>query len=131
VATVELHLMDVEPVLVFITRAVRAEAWTQHVTPEQMAALPEPMLAAVLLLQSAVRDLGGEVPSMAGVLARCPCGHGEDDICLNGLIYGSCGNENCGGGCDPDAGTCYALPGCCDQRRKSPVVAPPASRALP
>lgn len=44
----------------------------------------------------------------------CPCGHDEDDICLNGLIYGNCGDENCGGGCDPDAGACRSLPGCCD-----------------
>ena len=45
---------------------------------------------------------------------HCPCGHGPDDICLNGLIYGNCGDENCSGGCDPDAGKCQSLPGCCD-----------------
>jgi hypothetical protein len=65
----------------------------------------------------------GELSSIkAGILAVagydpwCPCGHGEDDICLNGLIYGNCGDENCGGGCDPDAGAgvCRSLPGCCD-----------------
>jgi hypothetical protein len=44
----------------------------------------------------------------------CPCGHGPDDICLNGRIYGNCGLPNCEGGCDPDAGECRSLPGCCD-----------------
>lgn len=46
----------------------------------------------------------------------CPCGHGEDDICLNDLIYGSCGNEACDGACEP-ADTCKALPGCCQAQR--------------
>jgi hypothetical protein len=48
--------------------------------------------------------------------AYCPCGHGPDDLCLNGLIYGSCGDENCGGGCT-DVDTCKVLPGCCGEGR--------------
>lgn len=47
----------------------------------------------------------------------CPCGHGEDDLCLNGLIYGPCGSEYCGGGCD-DIGRCQGLPGCCAELRR-------------
>lgn len=43
----------------------------------------------------------------------CPCGHAPDDICLNGLIYVSCGHENCGGACE-EGGRCGSLPGCCD-----------------
>jgi hypothetical protein len=39
---------------------------------------------------------------------RCPCGHwtGGDYMCLNGSIYGPCGDDNCGGVCDDTAGTC-------------------------
>lgn len=43
----------------------------------------------------------------------CPCGHGPDDICLNGIIYGACSSDACGGSCTDD-GTCQSLPGCCD-----------------
>lgn len=46
----------------------------------------------------------------------CPCGHGEDDICLNGAIYESCGDENCGGSCSDEGGQCRSLPGCCAER---------------
>lgn len=46
----------------------------------------------------------------------CPCDHDEDNICLNGTVYGKCGNEFCGGSCDPDAGgACKSLPGCCGE----------------
>lgn len=45
---------------------------------------------------------------------HCPCGHGSDDMCLNALIYGSCGDENCGGSCE-EVGRCRSLPGCCDE----------------
>lgn len=40
----------------------------------------------------------------------CPCGHplGGDYACLNGLIYGPCGDENCTGVCDDTHGTCAA-----------------------
>lgn len=46
----------------------------------------------------------------------CPCGHrtGGDYACLNGLIYGPCGHENCYGVCDDTHGVCKSLPGCCD-----------------
>lgn len=39
---------------------------------------------------------------------RCPCGHdmGGDYMCLNGLIYGPCGDDNCGGVCEDNAGYC-------------------------
>lgn len=38
----------------------------------------------------------------------CPCGHatGGDYQCLNGSIYGPCGDNNCYGVCDDTAGTC-------------------------
>jgi hypothetical protein len=42
----------------------------------------------------------------------CPCGHGADDMCLNGLVYVSCGDDSCDGACI-DAGRCSSLPGCC------------------
>jgi hypothetical protein len=58
----------------------------------------------------------------------CPCGHGPDDICLNGLIYGSCGDGNCGGGCT-DTGTCQHPPGCCDPAFPDLVSDEPAQRA--
>lgn len=54
--------------------------------------------------------------------ASCPCGHGEDDICLNGVIYGSCGDECCGGSC-VDVDQCLSLPGCCDGRNNMMGVA--------
>lgn len=43
---------------------------------------------------------------------RCPCGHpmGDYYLCINGVIYGPCDHENCGGVCE-DAGTC-ASDGC-------------------
>jgi hypothetical protein len=43
----------------------------------------------------------------------CPCGHNGDDLCLNGLIYVSCGADECGGACE-EGGRCRSLPGCCD-----------------
>lgn len=38
----------------------------------------------------------------------CPCGHwtGGDYMCLNGRIYGPCGDENCTGVCDDTHGYC-------------------------
>lgn len=54
----------------------------------------------------------------------CPCGHlldanGDigDYVCLNGLIYGPCGHDNCYGACSDDWGTCKSLDGCCDPRK--------------
>lgn len=43
----------------------------------------------------------------------CVCNHGPDDMCLNRLVYVSCGSEFCGGACE-DAGSCKYIPGCCD-----------------
>jgi hypothetical protein len=44
----------------------------------------------------------------------CPCGHGPDLACLNGKIYGPCGNESCDTPCDDNYGRCKTLDGCCD-----------------
>lgn len=50
----------------------------------------------------------------------CPCGggHGPDDLCMNGVVYGSCSSEVCGGACIDD-GTCEGGPDCCEVRRTS------------
>lgn len=70
-ATVELHLMDVDPVLSFIAKSCRAEAWTRLMTSEQAAQLPRPVVAAIHLLQAAVADLNGAaLPTMAAVLRQ-------------------------------------------------------------
>jgi hypothetical protein len=47
----------------------------------------------------------------------CPCGHwtGGDYQCLNGLIYGPCGDENCGGVCDDTAGVCKSDGCACEE----------------
>jgi hypothetical protein len=37
-------------------------------------------------------------------------------MCLNRLVYVSCGSEFCGGACE-DAGSCKYIPGCCDYDR--------------
>ena len=44
----------------------------------------------------------------------CPCGHGPDDLCMNGVIYVSCGADECEGACDDQGDLCQHLPGCCD-----------------
>lgn len=58
---------------------------------------------------------------MKAKISRCPCGHTLDEdgepgllMCLNGSIYGPCGDEFCGGICDDSHGTCKSLDGCCD-----------------
>lgn len=55
---------------------------------------------------------------------RCPCGHpldmdGDPDQygCLNGRIYGPCGDSCCNGICDDTAGFCQDADGCCDPRK--------------
>lgn len=98
-SVVELHLIDVDPVLAFIAKACRAEAWAQQLTTEQAAALPDCAVAAFLLLQHAVRDLAGAgIPTMAAVLREAR------------------GDAETGSGRDAP---------------ERPVVAPPATRALP
>lgn len=56
---------------------------------------------------------------------RCPCGHpldpdGDPDQygCLNGLIYGPCGDGCCYGRCSDSHGTCKSLDGCCDPEER-------------
>lgn len=56
---------------------------------------------------------------------RCPCGHPLDSegtpdeyTCLNGLIYGPCGEDNCYGSCADTYGRCKSLDGCCDPRER-------------
>ncbi len=46
----------------------------------------------------------------------CPCGHdlGGDYACLNGRIYGPCGEESCIGPCSDTYGYCKSLDGCRD-----------------
>jgi hypothetical protein len=65
-----MDLSSVEPVMAFIARVCRAEAWLQRLTTEQAAALPDEAVAGFLLIQHAVRDLSGGLPSMASVLAE-------------------------------------------------------------
>lgn len=48
----------------------------------------------------------------------CACGHNEDDICLNGVIYEQCGSEMCGGACSDEGRPCLFQPGCCDYERE-------------
>lgn len=60
---------------------------------------------------------------MTAEVVWCPCGHavGGDYACLNGLIYGPCGHENCYGAC-VDVGDCKALAGCCDDDDDGPTL---------
>jgi hypothetical protein len=96
----------------------------QHsqVSSKAVSAVPDYLWA---LLDARPRKDGSvsddEDPASPPGAPWCPCAHGEDDLCLNGAIYGPCGDENCGGGCDPDYGTCRSLPGCCDARLPAPA----------
>lgn len=56
---------------------------------------------------------------------RCPCGHPLDEDgdpdqygCLNGLIYGPCGESVCYGRCADSYGRCRSAEGCCDPENK-------------
>lgn len=69
-ASITVKVADIEPVASFIAKTLRAEAWLRQLTSEQMAALPQPAIAAMQMLQEAVSDLnGGHLPTMAAVLA--------------------------------------------------------------
>jgi hypothetical protein len=48
---------------------------------------------------------------------RCPCGHwtGGDYMCLNGRIYGPCGDANCTGVCDDTYGRCTSDDCACEE----------------
>lgn len=47
----------------------------------------------------------------------CTCGHGPDGICLNGIVYESCGLPECYGACADNGTKCEFEPGCCDYER--------------
>jgi hypothetical protein len=57
-------------VTAFIVKVCRAEAWLRQLTVEELAALPDSATAAMTLLQEALKDLGGHLPTKAEVLAR-------------------------------------------------------------
>jgi hypothetical protein len=76
--------------------------------------VPFALMKTAELAEQCAREHNEALKAATG---RCPCGHGPDDICLNSLIYGNCGDENCGGSCT-DTGTCRSLPGCCDEDRE-------------
>lgn len=48
----------------------------------------------------------------------CPCGHGPDLACLNGRVYGPCGEASCIGPCADTYGRCKSLDGCCDPENR-------------
>lgn len=59
------------------------------------------------------------ITNLATGYQPCTCNHHPDDICLNSVIYESCGHDSCGGGCSDEGGECLAGPGCCDTRRRA------------
>lgn len=58
-ATVNLRVADLEPVMSFIVRVCQADAAIKRMTPQEMCAMPEAAILGISMLQSAVRDLGG------------------------------------------------------------------------
>lgn len=66
-----------------------------------VAELEEPPVVNEALRAAAVR--AREVIEPRPVeMVWCPCGHGHPDLylCINGVIYGPCPDENCGGVCE-------------------------------
>jgi hypothetical protein len=68
-STVAIYVADLEPVSSFIAKVARAEAWFRQMSADEVLSLPKPALAGFNMLQGAVRDLAGCVPTMAGILA--------------------------------------------------------------
>jgi hypothetical protein len=68
-AKVTVKLADLEPINGFIVKVCRAEAWFRGLTPDELLALPENALAGVTLLQAALRDIAGHLPTKAEITA--------------------------------------------------------------
>lgn len=65
------------------------------------AELEEPAVPNEALRAAAVRARE-VIVSRPAETVWCPCGHGHPDLylCINGVIYGPCPDENCGGVCE-------------------------------
>jgi hypothetical protein len=66
---VAVTIADLEPVAGFIAKACRAEAWLRQLTADQADDLPDVAVAAMSMLQEAVREIGGYLPTAAAILA--------------------------------------------------------------